>query len=268
MSQYYYVGIVLPELSFDEPPELSFQELDQLLRDQLSSADYQKTRLIREYFDLLNLRALWLGQPWDMPWDVRGELTESEMEEAVLTRSGISQNIIDYLEDYTSKEDRLRHFPRLIAEFFRKAANSSDRFLRDYFQFERALRLVMTGYRAHTLKKDLALELQYEDPEDPMVAQLLAQRDSAHFVFPEGFEQLAVLFQNHAGDPMGLQRALDELQFDHLEKLLVGRDSFSVQRVLGYLIQWNLVEKWFAVDAKGGEDLVRNILNHRVTGRE
>jgi hypothetical protein len=256
MAKYYFVGTMLPSLSFDAPPEISFEKLEVLLRDNLTFGDYEKTLVIRRFFDILNLRALWLEEELDP----RGELTALELNEALINRAGLPDFVYEFIDRYPKREDRIHHFPFLLAKFFQSAESLNDPFLRDYMNFERELRLVMTAFRAKKLGRDLSVEFQYENPEEDLIAQLLAQQDAKTYEPPEKYQELKVLFDRYGDDPLALQKALDEYRFNTIENLVDMADTFSIERILAYLVQFILVEKWFELDKDLGIQIIDRII--------
>ena len=255
MTKYYFLGTILPPLSFDAPPEISFNRLDVLMRDNLTPNDYKKLLFIRHFYDLLNLRSLWLEEEIDP----RGELSRFALQEALVDREGLPEYVYDYLDRYQNKEDRIHHFPFLLANFFQQAESLKDPFLRHYLNFERELRLVLTAFRAKKMGRDLSVELQYEDPEEDLIAQMLAQQDAESYEPPEKFKDLKALFEKYGDNPLALQRALDEYRFEKIENLVDMADVFSIDRLLAYVIQFVLIENKFAVDKEKGIQIIEAI---------
>jgi len=256
MAKYYFVGTLLPSLSFDAAPEISPEKLETLLADNLSERDYNKTLILRRFYDILNLRAFWR----DEEFDPRGRLSSLEMGEALMSRAGLPAYVYDFVDRYPKKEDRLHHFPFLLAKAFQSAASFKDPFLRHYLNFEREIRLVMTSFRAKKLGRDLSVEFQYEDPEEELIAQLLAQQDAKTYEPPEKYKDLKVIFEKYGDDAMALQRALDQYRFDVVENMVDMADTFSIERILAYLVQYIIVEKWFELDRDKGIQIVDKII--------
>lgn len=256
MSQYYFIGTVLPDLTLDSEPEINFFGLDTLLRDNLSEEDYAKTTVIRGYFDILNLRSLWMGQEIDP----RGELNASELEEALINHVSLPGYIFEFLARYHTVGERIHHFPALLANFFRHAKQEKDPFLSKYFTFEREFRLILTAYRAKKLGRDLSVELQYEDPEEELISHFLVQKDAKALELPEKYEDLRAILEKNENDPMALERALDEYRFNTIDKLVDMSDMFSIDRILAYMAQLTVVEKWFGLDKKAGLKIVDTIV--------
>lgn len=258
MPNYYYLGTYLPPLSFESSPEISFEEFENLLRENLSLEDYYKTQIIRRMYDILNLKALWMGEELDP----RGNLNRVQMEEALVEQSNFKEflYVYDYLAKYETVQERLKHFPWLLAQFYKTSIAEAEGFLRDYLQFEREWRLVFTGFRAKKLGRDLSVELQYEDPEEDLIAQMLAQKDAKDYEPPEKYQELKVLFEKYGDDPLALQRALDEYRFNYIENLVDMSDHFSIERILAYMAQLIIVEKWFELNKNKGMEIVDTIV--------
>jgi hypothetical protein len=256
MHHYYFVATLLPSLSFESPPEINFSQLERLLNDNLTPSDLEKTKIIRRYYDLLNLRAFWQGEEFD----IKGDLSRHEIEEAIFLQTGLPQFVYDYLERYENLNDRLRHFPLLLSLFFKTGEALKDPFLHRYLKFERELRLVMTAFRAKTLGRDLAVELQYEDPEDDLIAQILAQKDAESYEPPEKYKDLKGLFDKYAHHPLELQREIDHYRFDKIDSFVEMADTFSIERILAYLAQFFIIEKWQELDQKKGQKIVEHLM--------
>lgn len=256
MKEYYFVGTLLPPLSLENPPEITFEQFETLLQDNLTKNDYEKTKIIRRFYDILNLRARWLGEELDP----RGELDKVELEEAIASRVGLPDYVYTYIDAHEKREDRIKYFPQLLATLFQDAVHVQDPFLRQYLQFERELRLVLVGFRAKKLGWDLASELQFEDPEEEIIAQMLAQKDAKEFTPPEKFADLKTLFVQYGDDPLALQRALDQYRFDYVEGMVDMADNDSIRRILAYMVQLVLVEKWNEMDKVKGKEIVDAIV--------
>lgn len=257
MARYYYIGTALPALYFDVPPEISLSEFEHLLKDNLTEHDYEKTQVIRNAYDILNLKSLWLEEELDF-W---GNYDAHALEEALVSQVGLPQYIYDFIEAHEKVEDRIRYFPALLARFFKEeTAKHPKGFLHDYITFEREWRLVFLGFRAKKLGRDLSVELQYEDPEEDFIAQLLAQKDAKTFEPPEKYHELKVIFDKFSDDPMALQRAVDEYRFNYIENLVSEADEFSIDRILAYMACLIIVQKWFEQDKAKGAQIVDTIL--------
>lgn len=254
MANYYYLTSTFPRIEVGSPPEISLHELWQLLKENLTEKDMNAVRLIRRYWDVQNLRLLWMKDELDP----LGSYSEAELEEALLTED-LPQYICDFDSNYSDVEDKLLHFPQLLTQFFKEEISELEGFLKDYLIFEREWRLVMMGFRSKKLERNLAHELRYEDPADDLVAQLMAQKDAKSYEPPYGYEDLKPLFEARQDDPLSLHRALSEYRFKRVGELYEG-SLFTMDRVLGFLVQLIIVEKWQEMDKQQGQCLVDAIV--------
>jgi len=255
MSNYYFLGTLLPSLVIGEAPEIGFDELDQLFKENLSNVDYEKTRTIRNLYDISNLRAYWKGEPLDK----YGNFSYNELEEALATRSMLPAYVFDFMDKYTSKEEKLKHYPELLAVFFKNAIGNASGFFKYYLSLERELRLVLVAFRAKKLGKDIYQELQYEDPEEDLIPQILAQKDSQTYEPPEKYQEIKTLFEQHYDNPIELQKALLEYRFNKIEEKL-DIQLFTMDRILAYMIELIMVERWQRMDKQKGIEIVDRLL--------
>lgn len=252
---YVFIGTALPPLSLDEKPELSYPELKRLLKDNLSEKDYNQIRIYQRYFNLRNAYLMLQGAQID-PY---GDLNENQLEEALIATEHLPKYLVNYLNKYDNKQDRLSFYPEVVAAYFREEKNQAVGILKDYLDLERSIRLVSSAFRAKKLGWDIDKELQFEDPQEELIAQLLAQKDSKEFIISEKYDALVKILNEYYASPLKLHKALIEYRFNKLEEL-VGFDPFSLDRILAYFIQLTLVEKWQKLNKEVGIQIVDDIL--------
>ena len=252
---YVFIGTSLPPLKIDEKPDITFTELLGLLKDNLSVADFKKIEQVQNFFNVRNIRLVLE----DSEIDPYGSLDKNELEDALLEDNVLPSYVIDFLNQYPTKEERLKFFPSILATYFRKEGKAASGMLKAYLQLERQMRLIAVAFRAKQLSWDIAKALQFEDPNEDFIAQLLVQKNSSTFLFPEGFEELEKIFQASYDDPLVLHKALLEYRFNKLEQS-VEFDVFSLDRMIAYFIQLVLIEKWQRLDQQKGIEIIDNIL--------
>ena len=255
MKYYYFVGVSLPALDFSKKPDIKFNDFDKLLQENLSASDYQKTTMVRLFFDIINLRSLWVGEKIN-PY---GRFSAADLEEILITNKGLPDYIFDFLAKYHRLEDRLENFPYLLALFFQKSQAVQDPFLHSYFRFERELRLVMTLLRAKKLKFNVFDQLKYEDFNDEFVDSLNIKPSGTSFDIPIAYKEVVDIFTENADEPLNLQREIDLYRFNQIDSLIDMADEFSIHRILAYMVQLIIVEKWFELDKTQGLKLVESI---------
>lgn len=261
MKNYYFVASLLPDLEIGHVPALHGVELKALLHSVLDHADLKKIEHMLREVDVKNFRAIWVDEPIDKKGNYnREELEEALKEEKWPNGEEFHHYLKDYLERYPNNEQRVHHFSYLMKRFYEVEQEiESDSFLKGYFEFQRQWRLIIMGFRAKEIGKDISEELQYEQSEDPLVAQLLAQKDSKTFEPPFEYSELKPLFEAYRTFPLELHRALSEYRLQKIEQLYEG-DQFSIDRILGYLAQLLIIEEWLELNSERGLKMIDNIV--------
>ncbi len=255
LKENYFIGGTLPTLKLGQPPEISFSELDQLLKLNLSDSDYEQALVIRRYSDFQNIR-LYLNHE---ELDPHGILNEKEIEEALLTREGYPAYLFEFLDKYENDSERIKHFSELLSIHYQKEIGKASGFLKEYMTFERDWRRVFAALRAKKMGRDIAEELKDENPEDELMALILEQKDSKTFDLPEPYTELKDIFEKYSDSPMALQQALYEYRFQKIDQMC-GIEIFTLRRILGYMIQLILVEKWEKLDQKKGIEFIDKLI--------
>ena len=259
MKEYFFLAALLPQLEIGHVPAIGMEELRELLRVNLSTEDLLQTKTLLRQIDVENFRALWAKEPLDP----RGNLSASSLEQALLNRSWSDEEefpdyLNDYLDKYHTEADRISHFQYLLAAYFVDEVQKNSGFLSEYFAFQHEWQLVMVGFRAKKLGKDIAKELQFEDSGDPIVAQILAQKDAPTFEPPFEYKELRQLFEEHTSHPLDLHKALYTYQFDQIIERW-GEAIFSIERILNYMARLILVERWLELDVQKGISVIDKI---------
>jgi hypothetical protein len=255
MRQYVFLGSLLPDLRIGVPPEMSFEELMPYLENNLSSEGLSQLRTLLLLQDLYHLRTFWRGEELGS----RGNFNENELEEAILTQTGFPNYVYQFIEHYESNEERVDNFSELLSQYFSQEIALSSGFLKKLLIFERETRLILTALRAKKFSKDILKELQFEDPYDVLVAEILAQKDAHSYEPPEAYKDLKQIFEDHEDDPLKLQEAIIEWKFNRIQDMQ-GIDIFSLDRILSYIERLILVEQWLELDKQKGLQIVDNIL--------
>lgn len=255
MARYFYLVTALPDLAIGLAPDLSLEELTFLLKANLTDFDMKQVSVLRSYFDIENIRSFWSGYPLNR----LGNFDELTLEEALVGRTGLPSYVYDYMDRFESKEQRLLHFSSLFSTFFREEIKHSKGALHQLLQFEREERLILAAFRAKKLGCPIEQELQFEDPEDPLVAEILAQKDAKVYIPPERHQELASIFNKHEEDPLALQKALLEYRFKKSGEQ-IGLKFFTFEYVLTYVFQWILAEKWVLLNQAKGKKIINSII--------
>lgn len=255
MGNYFFLAPSLSPLSLDEKPDLSFDDLIHRFDMNLSRSDSLKVKAVRRMIDFLNIRSHFLGAKFDS----RGNLSERDFDDALLAQSDLPDYFFQFLDKYKENEERLRYFFALFSDFLSDEISTQSGFLKTFFVFERQWRLVMLAIRSKQQKRALEFALQFEDPTDPLVAQILSQRDAPTYTPPPEFFDLKDRYVACGPDPWELYLSLREWRFKKIAEMSY-RFPFSIDWILGYFIQYLIVDDGFRLDKQAGAELLEKIV--------
>jgi hypothetical protein len=247
MRNYYFVAPSLPPLSLDQRSEITFAEMMARLEVNLSKDDLEKVKVLRRFVDMYNIRALLMEETVDP----KGNLGEKELDEALLVHAGLPDYVFEFLDQFEKTADKIKNFSGLLAKFFNEEIPKQTGFLRKYLEFERECRLVLLALRAKQLRRDVVRELQFEDPTDPFVAHILAQKDSEVYEPPLEYAELKDLIVSCHGDPLAEHRAFAEYRFRKIAEM-AEKQLFSIDQILSYMAQLMILENIYELDVQRG----------------
>ena len=128
----------------------------------------------------------------------------------------------------------------LGADFYAKAAESKNRFIREYFDFDGRLRNMKVQYLAKRLGKDgkaFLVELPEADfDEGKQIEEILADAD---FVKRE--------------------QKMDELKWEKASDI-ARMDYFNMNAILAFLVKAKTVQRWAELDTAKGEEMFRKLV--------
>ena len=256
MTKYYFLGTAFPLLSLQVKSDLNYGELSRLMQWNLSSKDQEIIGVFKTYIDLKNLKRLWLKQPLDL----RGNLDERNLNEALLLKDGLPEVVFEFIEKFTSEQARIKNFSYVLSRFLREEiAHSKSDFLRFYFEMERAVILITIALRAKRLQRDLAEEFMYEDQSDFLVRALLDQSAASRPELDMDKMVIVDLFEQNCNDPKKLQMAFLEYRFQKISDE-AEKKPFSIDQILGYLVGVMLIDDLFRLNAGTGKKILDGLL--------
>ena len=129
----------------------------------------------------------------------------------------------------------------LGAEFYAKAAESKNRFIREYFDFDGRLRNLKVQYLAKRLGKQgdsYLVELPDADfEEEKQILDILADAD---FVQRE--------------------RRMDELKWEKASDI-ARLDYFNMNAILAFMVKAKTVQRWAELDPTKGQEMFKKLVN-------
>ena len=171
------------------------------------------------------------------------ELT-SGFENTSFDYAAVKESIMELLSE---KDQKLVEFMEngfdentLDADFYAKAAESKNRFIREYFDFDGRLRNLKVNYLAKRLGKngeDFMVELPEADfEEEKQIQDILADAD---FVERE--------------------QRMDELKWEKASDI-ARMDYFNMNAILAFLVKAKTVQRWVELDPDKGTEMFHKLV--------
>ncbi len=251
---YYFVINSFPQLTLGLPPQMSYEEVRQMLLMNLNARDLEQLKRFQLLTDFRNIRALWLSQSLDL----RGNLNEKELQEDLLVRSFLPPYVGDFLDRYESPELRLRYFTSLYVSLYADFEQNAKGFLAEIIRIEREVKLCLTLLRVKRLGGDLTYELQFEDLFDPFVMQLLVQKEGKEALLPQEYEDLKTIFSDNVDRPKELYLAANLFRMRKIEELEQA-NPFGPEQIFGYLARLLIVEDCAGLDYHRGRSALNQL---------
>ena len=252
MNNYYFLSSFLSPQQPESPPIYSFQEINDLLALNFTEQDWKSYVILRRFFDLENFAFFWAGK--SIPFSF-GTVTNNNVETLLRLQMWSDEwEFEDFFKDfllrYKTSQERLLSFSELVSGFLDHYQNYPSEFLRTYFRFKQDLRIILAGFRARVMQKDVSFVLRDEDSSNPVVLHVLMQKDSPNYELPDEFFELKDVLGDYGRLPHMLNQTLSLYEFHKVEEM--SRDKYFntdaiLSRVTAYLMairnSWASVQK-------------------------
>jgi len=171
------------------------------------------------------------------------ELT-SGLENTGFDYAAVKESIMELLSEKDQKLVELMEEgfdeSTLGADFYAKAAESKNRFIREYFDFDGRLRNMKVDYLAKRLDKngeDYLVEMSEADfEEEKQIQDILA---NANFVKRE--------------------QKMDELKWEKASDI-ARMDYFNMNAILAFLVKAKTVQRWVELDPDKGTEMFKKLV--------
>jgi len=121
-------------------------------------------------------------------------------------------------------------------EFYRKALSHKNRFIREFFAYDLAVRNTKVRFLNKAFSRDEDKDIFSPTPSLPEAQAALS-----------------------TDDILQRERNLDNLMWKEIERITV-YDYFDIEKILGFVAKLQIVSRWLNLDPKTGEELFRKML--------
>ncbi len=266
-QHYYYLISGLPDLFLREegisPSRYEFREQ---LKNHISKKDYALVELFFLPIDNKNLYSL-ISEA-DKPFIEGGIYEEELIKNSIKSPDddpdyGFSQALpeymIRYIKAYQENKpifEKLSWENQLVALYYEKVMQAPNKFVREYFEFEMNLNNILTSYitQNHNLSpeehiigdNDFANALRRKKP-----GELIREFDFEYFD-----DILKILEKDNLKDR---EFKLDQLRWQFINEHTFFT-YFTIEKILGFLIKLEVLERWSKLDKERGEKIFRQLI--------
>lgn len=256
---YYYLVAGLPDIILEQSKlSLTLQDFRKELQAHLHPDDYLLVETL--FLTADNRNVLNILQKNIDEFDHTGKYTFDELEEELKEPEILPGYLKTFISHFKAGQPLIPDMSwedQLTALYYDYSAQISNEFLRTWFEFERNIKNILTGFSARRHKIPVENLLIGNDTVTNAIRKSNA-RDfglSSEFPFVEKLIQL-----NENSNLLEREKALDQLKWNYIDELNTF-NYFSIELILGFVFKLTMVERWLKLDKKTGEEMFRRLVS-------
>ncbi|MBR2333415.1 MAG: DUF2764 family protein [Rikenellaceae bacterium] len=262
-KQYYTLVAGLREWALDADTKgFDAREIISEIAEQLTDKDLRAVRLLYTFYDIENIIGMRSGRSRFVTLgNFSAEELAAEMERPEELPAFIQRLLAAYARPDDVEYDDIDcsvPFEKAIFEaYYAECARSSSGFLREWAEFDKALRNVSAAITARRLDIPVA-EVVVGDDE---IIAGLTKSSAVDFGLKGELPWIDSLLSALADDVNMLDKEhrIDQIRWEHTEEM-TAFDYFNIDVVLAYLIRINLVHRWCALDVERGREMYKKLV--------
>ncbi len=264
--QYHYLISGLPDLSFNEPGEgISPGSFKKILEQQLHPDDYRQAELVFLKEDHSHLISFL--ENGEMTDEGYGNYSEEDYRNQVSLFSSILPAadilpgyIVKVLKDHGPEErekDTLQISRMLTDGYYLHVMENGIPFLRKYTAFDYDLSNLLAFVKAG----DHGLAQERFIAGDSGFSGHLRRYAGKSLPKDPGFELFDEIMSYTGSESFaGEEKKIDRLRWRMIGELTLF-DDFTIEKILGYLLQMLILKRWSSLDRESGEAKLRELLD-------
>ncbi|MCC8035167.1 MAG: DUF2764 domain-containing protein [Rikenellaceae bacterium] len=264
MARNYYTLVAgLREFTIDSEKK-GFDACDIIaeIRSEIDREDKRTLGLFYDFYDvenLINLRTH-RGRFNQLGNYSREELEEGLKDPAVLP-DFIGRIVAAYADpenpEYDWVDPDISFERALFISYYRECAGSKNRYLREWYEFDRNLRNVIAAYNARKASLDVGSQLVGEG----YVRDALTRSSAADFGLRGELDYVDDVIDALAEEEniLGKERKIDLIRW-RISEELTPYDYFNMNTILSYLTKINIVHRWVSLDEGYGREMLRKLM--------
>lgn len=255
---YYYLVAGLPDIILEQSKlSVSLNDFKEELPAHLHPDDYDLIETLFLPADNRNVLNMVLKNIED--FDDSGKYTFDELEEDIKEPENLPPYLKTFITHFKTNQPfdpEMSWEDQLTSLYYDHAVTVNNKFLRNWFIFERDINNILTGLAARLHKFPAETKLIGKNTVTDAIRKSNA-RDfglTAEFPFVEKLIQI-----NENINLLEREKAIDQLKWNYIDDLNTF-NYFSIEVVLGFVIKLGMVERWLKLDKETGEKMFRQLL--------
>lgn len=258
-EHYYYLIAGLPDILLDETrSKISVSDLLEEIKTQLHPEDHKLLQVLFLKYDNANLLNLLLKR--EKAFNEGGIYPQDLLEEQIKEPDDRIHNYLrQFIELFKAddREDQDKSWEVVLEEYyFGFLQDISNEFLREWFRFQLNLNNVTTALSCR--KHEIPVENQLIGEDE--VVQSILRSNARDFGLSQDFPEIEqILAEWERENILEREKALDSIRWNWIDEHTFFH-YFTVEKVIGYLLQLEMVERWMNLDPRKGERMFRELL--------
>ena len=279
-NNYYYLVASLPEYTPDSDAKgLNIQSILTEIRENLPAQARKTVAFFLNFFDIQNIINAISGREG---FNTLGNYTREEIknvcERYFPKQSEDKKNDADdegntELPEYIARILAAYKNPAQAAEmgidteipvdyalwnrYFELAAASSNRFIREWYAFERNIRNIAAAFTC----RNKGLDAAYSIVGSGEIAEQLLNSSAQDFGLKGIFDSIDTLFQIlETKDMLGKEKKLDAFRWEKINDI-TALDYFNLDCVLGFIAKYAIIHRWLVLDKQTGEKMFKKLID-------
>ncbi|MCF8364575.1 MAG: DUF2764 domain-containing protein [Bacteroidales bacterium] len=257
---YYYQVAGLPDLLLDEQLKInSVAFFKNEFESAIQPADFDLIKMIFLKYDNENL--LNLLQKKAVPFNPLGNFSRDLFEEQL---KETDKRILSYLQHFIHKFATGEKISpdqswgnELESDYFQFLLSCENQFLKDWFQFKLNVQNVITALAC----RDHGLSVENQLIGNNAITTNILKSNARDFGLAQEFQEVEKILTAWQSETV-LQRelAIDRMKWDWIDDKIFFY-YFTIERLLGFLLQLEMVERWLRLDEEKGNQMFDKLLS-------
>jgi hypothetical protein len=257
---YYYLVAGLPDLLLDEGRmKIDMYTLKTEFQHDIHPDDFELVKYLYLKYDNQNLLNLLEKKTFD--FDKRGNYLQENLEEQIKEQDGsLPQYMNLFIDSFKNdRQDDAETSWEIVLEkyFYQYLSKLDNEFLNDWFVFQLNTKNVLSAQVCRQF--DLRIENQLIG--DSEINSNLQRSNARDFGIGQDFPEIEKILSAWESDTLlNREKAIDMINWQWIDEHTFFH-YFSIERILGFLLQFEMVERWMGLDRSEGEKMFNLLLD-------